>query len=122
VSRTIKTVVLIVEDEPLIRMNAAESIAEAGWHPVEAGDAVEALKILELEPSISVLFTDINMPGPMNGLDLAQRVYRFRPAIQIIVTSGKSAVSPARMPKNGIFLPKPYNLQDLINAVEAKLA
>ena len=78
-SPTKKTVVLIVEDETLIRMNAAEIIAQAGWQPVEAGDAAEALTILGRDPSVTVLFTDINMPGPMNGLDLAQRVHRSHP-------------------------------------------
>ena len=118
--QTVNAVVLIVEDEALIRMNAADRITQAGWQPLEAADAEEALTILARDSSVTVLFTDINMPGSMNGLELVERAYLSRPEIQIIITSGKEIVPRERMPMNGTFLAKPYDLDDLVNIVGAR--
>ena len=120
-SKSTKTV-LIVEDETLIRMNAADRIAQAGWRALEAGNADEALTILNREASVTVLFTDINMPGLMSGLDLAECVCRSHPGIQIIVTSGKWVGPPEALPANATFLPKPYHLEDLVRHVMTGLS
>ena len=71
--------VLIVEDEAMVRMVAADALAARGIVAWEAGDAEEALDALDEHPSISLLFTDVNMPGDMNGIDLARRVNEVRP-------------------------------------------
>jgi CheY-like chemotaxis protein len=89
---------LIVEDEPIIRLVAAESLADEGLVTYEAADAVEALITLARHPEIAVLFTDINMPGDIDGLALASRAYQIRPDIEIIVTSGRERLRSASLP------------------------
>lgn len=101
-------VVLIVEDEFLLRMHAAEIIAEAGYEVVEAGDADEAIKILETRPDIHIVFTDIQMPGSMDGLKLARAVRDRWPPVKIITTSGNYAIRDCDLPEGAVFLPKPY--------------
>jgi len=121
VSNLEKPVVLIVEDEPLIRWNAVDILGQAGWQPLEAADADAALTILAQNPSVTVLFTDVNMPGVINGLELAEQVHLSHPAIQIVITSGKGTVSANRIPRHGTFLPKPYDLDDLVKVLAAKV-
>jgi CheY-like chemotaxis protein len=101
--------VLIVEDDLLIRLHAAEIIEAAGFDVVEASNADEAIAVLELRPDIAVLFTDIQMPGSMDGLKLAAAVKGRWPPIQIVATSGFVNVGPDDLPEGGRFLPKPYN-------------
>ena len=114
--------ILVVEDETLIRWNAVEMIFDAGWEALEAANAQEALERLSDNPSISLLFTDVNMPGSLNGVELAQLVHRSHPHMQIVITSGRGAVQDAEIPDDGTFLPKPYGVHDLQRVVEAKLA
>ena len=113
--------VLVVEDEPLVRLVAADIIEELGIKPYEAGDADEALFQLAAHPDIDVLFTDVDMPGGMDGIALAERVHRFKPEIGIIVTSGKVRVPDASLPERGTFLPKPYRPEELAGVVGQKL-
>jgi CheY-like chemotaxis protein len=94
-----RAVILIVEDELLIRMNAVEMIEEAGFEVVEATNADVAI----------VVFTDIQMPGSMNGLKLAAAVRGRWPPIKIIATSGNHAVRDGELPEGSVFLQKPYN-------------
>jgi CheY-like chemotaxis protein len=102
-------VVLIVEDEPLVRLCAVNMVEEAGFEVIEAANADEAIRILESRSDIGVVFTDIQMPGSMDGLKLAHAV-RFRwPPIKIIVTSGRGPVAEQDLPEGGRFFPKPYN-------------
>jgi CheY-like chemotaxis protein len=103
-----RPVILIVEDDFLIRMNAAEMIADAGFDVIEAGNADEAIVILEARPDIHVVFTDIQMPGSMDGLKLARFVRGRWPPIKIVATSGNSIVGDGDLPEGGVFLPKPY--------------
>ena len=110
--------VLVVEDEVLIRMLAADSLADSGYNVLEAGDAVEALKILESHGDIDVLFTDVNMPGPMDGLDLARLLQDRCPDIGLVVTSGRGTPDPARLPMSSLYLAKPYLPGQLAAAVE----
>jgi CheY-like chemotaxis protein len=104
-----RPVVLIVEDELLIRLQAAQIIEEAEFDVIEASNADEAIAILEERPDITVLFTDIQMPGSMDGLKLAAAVKGRWPPIKIVATSGLVNVRPDDLPEGGRFLPKPYD-------------
>jgi len=114
-----RPVVLIVEDDFLIRMNAAEMIAQAGFDVVEAANADEAIVILEgviLEGrlDITIVFTDIQMPGSMDGLKLAAAIRGRWPPIKIVATSGLVNVRQDDLPEGGRFLPKPYSPEQII--------
>lgn len=117
-----KAPVLVVEDEMFIRMVAVDALEETGFSIVEAGDAHEALEVLERTPGIALIFTDINMPGSLDGMDLAAEVVRRWPHIEIIVTSGGVSLNSADIPDAGTFLPKPYATQNLIDMVKEHLA
>lgn len=113
--------VLVVEDEMFIRMVAVDALEERGFAIVEAGDAREALEVLERTPGIALIFTDINMPGDIDGLDLASEVARRWPEVEIIVTSGGTRLESDDIPDSGTFLPKPYATQQLIDMVREQL-
>jgi CheY-like chemotaxis protein len=104
-----RPVVLIVEDELLLRMDAADIIAAAGFDVLEAGNADEAIEILEARRNITVVFIDIQMPGAMDGLKLAHAVRGRWPPIKIVATSGHLDVLEQDLPEGGRFLPKPYS-------------
>jgi two-component system, response regulator PdtaR len=106
-----RPVVLIVEDQILLRMNAIDMIEEAGFEVVEAGNADEAILILESRTDIRVVFTDIQMPGSMDGLKLAAAVRGRWPPIKIIATSGHYVIRDGDLPADVVFLPKPYTLE-----------
>ncbi|MBS0530792.1 MAG: response regulator [Proteobacteria bacterium] len=112
-----KPVVLIVEDEVLIRMEAIEMIRDAGFEVVEAADADEAVTILEARTDIVALFTDIQMPGSMDGLKLARAVRDRWPPIKILAASGNVKLSPDDLPSGGQFLQKPYTGQQIKQAL-----
>jgi len=116
-----KPSVLVVEDEMFIRMVAVDTLEDRGYVILEAGDAREALELLEQKPGISLIFTDINMPGDIDGLDLATEVAKRWPEIEIIVTSGAVRLSDDVIPDEGVFLPKPYSPADLARLVKAQL-
>lgn len=103
--------VLIVDDEALIRMLIADELLDAGLTSIEAGDAREALALLERHSEITVLFTDINMPGSMNGLELARAAQSIRPDIRIFLSSGRAPPSDEVWPDRGIFIEKPYHVE-----------
>jgi CheY-like chemotaxis protein len=109
ISEARRSVILIVEDELLIRMNAVEMIEQAGFEVVEAANADEAITILERRLDITVVFTDIQMPGSMDGLKLAAAVRHRWPPIRIVATSGQVRIGPDDLPEGGRFLPKPYS-------------
>jgi CheY-like chemotaxis protein len=104
-----RPVVLVVEDELLLRMHAVEMIAAAGFEVVEAGNADQAIEILEARRDITVVFTDIQMPGSMDGLKLARAVRGRWPPIKIVATSGHVNVGEKDLPEGGRFLSKPYS-------------
>jgi CheY-like chemotaxis protein len=106
--RSKRPVVLIVEDEFLLRMDAVDMIAAAGFEVVEAGNADKAIEILEARRDITVVFTDIQMPGSMDGLKLARAVRGRWPPIKIVTTSDYVGVAETDLPEGGRFLPKPY--------------
>jgi CheY-like chemotaxis protein len=102
-------VVLLVEDEPLVRMAAADDLQEAGFHVLEAANADVALAVLEsCSEDVHVLFTDIDMPGTMNGLDLAENVQQRWPHISLLISSAYHRPDPQQLPDDGRFVPKPY--------------
>jgi CheY-like chemotaxis protein len=113
-----RPVVLIVEDDFLIRLHAARIIEEAGFDVIEASNADDAISILEVRSDITVLFTDIQMPGSMDGLKLAAAVKGRWPPIKIVATSGLIDVLPADLPEGGRFLPKPYHPTQLMATLQ----
>jgi CheY-like chemotaxis protein len=108
-----KPVVLVVEDEPLLRMNAVDIVEEAGFAVIEASNADDAIAILESRDDIRVVFTDIQIPGSMDGLKLAHAVRGRWPPIRIIATSGRVKVSGDDLPDGGRFLGKPYTSSEV---------
>ena len=111
--RSEASAVLLVEDEPLVRLYAAQIIEEGGFSVVEAVNADEAIGILESRRDIWVVFTDVHMPGSMDGLKLAHVVRHRWPPIRIIVTSGRGAIHSHELPEGGRFFPKPYDSAEL---------
>ena len=108
-----RPVVLVVEDELLIRMQAVDMVEAAGFHPVEAMNADDAIEILETRNDIRAIFTDIQMPGSMDGLKLVSAVRNRWPPVAIIATSGLTGVGEKDLPPGGRFLSKPYAPADL---------
>ena len=109
--------VLVVEDEFLIRLAAVAALEQAGLQVAHAGSAEEALPLLLRRADIAVLFTDINMPGRMNGLDLAFEVRRRRPAIGVLLTSS-TRPSDLKMLGGARFLAKPYLAEELVAGIK----
>src|ERR1700677_3693468 len=109
--------VLIVEDEPLIRMGTVYFIEDAGFKVYEAGSADAAIALLELHKEIRLIFTDVDMPGSMDGLKLAHYVRGRWPPVKIIVTSGHIKVTEESLPAGAIFLPKPYDPTEIAHKV-----
>ena len=106
--------VLVVEDEMMLRMRAVDFVEDAGFIPVEAVNADEALAILESRSDIELLFTDIQMPGSMDGLKLAHAVHERWPAIKIILVSGKLTPTDAEKPASSRFFGKPLEVKQMI--------
>jgi CheY-like chemotaxis protein len=109
-------VVLVVEDDPLLRMLAVE---EAGFIAIEARDADEAAILLESRTDIILLFTDINMPGSMDGLKLAHAVRNRWPRIKILVVSGQQRLQSSELPSNSCFVGKPYQASWLVEELRS---
>ncbi len=110
----VPTVVLVVEDEMLLRMRAVDMVEDAGFTPVEAVDADEAVAILESRSDIALLFTDIQMPGSMDGLKLAHAVHERWPPIRIILVSGQLKLANIDIPAESRFFGKPLEANEMI--------
>ena len=106
--------VLVVEDEMMLRMRAVDIVEDAGFTPIEAVNADEALAILESRSDIELLFTDIQMPGSMDGLRLAYAVHERWPSIKIILVSGKLTLADAEKPTDSRFFGKPLEVKQMI--------
>jgi CheY-like chemotaxis protein len=114
--------VLVVDDEPLVRMNTAAILQGAGFDVEEAGNSDEALRKLNGgRYRLSALVTDLQMPGTINGYGLAKKVHDLFPQAAIVVISGIVRPSPSDMPPNATFLPKPVSPQGLVDAVNHAL-
>jgi CheY-like chemotaxis protein len=109
----LKPVVLIVEDEFLLRMDSAAALEEVGLEVVQAANADEAIAILGMRSDIGVVFTDIQMPGSMDGLKLARFVRDRWPPIKIVATSGLVAIGDGDLPEGGLFISKPYSAAEI---------
>ena len=112
--RVVPTVVLVVEDEMLLRMRAVDMVEDAGFTPLEAVDADEAVAILESRSDIALLFTDIQMPGSMDGLKLAHAVHERWPPIKIILVSGQLKLANIDIPADSRFFGKPLEAREMI--------
>lgn len=114
--------VLVVEDETLIRMDIVTVLEDEGFTVHEAADADEAIALLHANPEIRVMFTDIDMPGTMDGLKLAAAVRERWPPVQIIVTSGHKQLNDVLLPVQGRFFSKPYEHSRVIHAIRQMVA
>ena len=110
-----KPVVLIVESEALIRISAVHMVEDAGFSSLDAGNADEAIEILEKRRDVRAVFTDINMSGSMDGLKLAHAIRGRWPPIHVIVTSGMDIAY--KLPPNGRFILKPYSAEQIATAL-----
>lgn len=114
--------VLVVEDEALLLFSIADDLRDAGFRVLEAVNADIAVSLLETHPEISILFTDIDMPGSMDGLKLSAAVRARWPPIRILVTSGKQRIKEGDLPSGGRFMPKPYTPDRVVSSLRELLA
>jgi two-component system, response regulator PdtaR len=117
-----KAFVLVVEDEILQRCSAVARVEEAGFAAIGASDADEAIDILENRNDVRAVFTDVQMPGSMDGLRLVWIVKERWPPLALIVTSGKTDIPEADLPAGGRFLPKPYQRSKIASALRQLIA
>jgi CheY-like chemotaxis protein len=116
--------VLVVEDEPLLRLDIAEAFLAAGCRTFEAGSATEAIEILERHPEIRAVFTDVDMPGTMDGIELAHVVRQRWLQTILVVSSGHTFPAGYAFPSNTTFLPKPYSegaLGKVVHSISGQL-
>lgn len=111
--------VLVVEDEPIIRLGMINTIEDAGHIAAEAASADQALRVLEADPAFTVIVTDVDMPGSMNGIELAHHVRRRWPSVQLVVISGKVGVLPRDLPEGVPFMSKPCLEPVLLAAIQS---
>ena len=108
-----RPVVLIVEDEFLVRMDTGAALETAGFNVIEAGDADEAIAILSARNDIRLIFTDVQMPGSMDGLKLAHFVRDRWPPVKVVATSGHARVTDSDLPEGVRFVAKPYSAAEI---------
>ncbi len=101
-------IVLVVEDEPFIREDVIDVLEQGGFSVLRAANVREALSVLDQRPGIRAVFTDIQMPGGLDGLDLARHLDARHPEIAVLVTSGRGYAAPDDLPAACRFIPKPY--------------
>ena len=109
--------VLVVEDEFFSRLHVVDLVEAAGFRAIEAANADQAIAILEARKDIRIVFTDIDMPGSMDGLRLARAIRERWPPIELILTSGHVDVTDSDVPERGLFFSKPYRDQAIITAL-----
>jgi CheY-like chemotaxis protein len=115
-------VVLLVEDEPLVRLTQVDILREAEFWVVEAQDADEAFEVLKARPDISAVLTDVNMPGSIDGFEFARLVRQGWPEVGVLVISGKTGPRPGDLPPNATFLNKPVRSAALVAALQDVMA
>lgn len=116
-----KPQVLVVEDEALLLFSISDELKDAGFEVFEAVNADEAIRHLDVHQGISLVFTDIDMPGSMDGLRLSKVIRDRWPPVKIVVTSGKLRPDARDLPAEGMFIPKPYTTSGVIAALQAVL-
>jgi two-component sensor histidine kinase/CheY-like chemotaxis protein len=114
--------VLVVEDEMMLRMRAVDIVEDAGFMPIEAANADDAIAILESRSDIDLLFTDIQMPGTMDGLKLAHAVHARWPSIKIMLVSGQMTPTETERPANSRFYGKPLEVKKMIAELQEMMA
>jgi DNA-binding NtrC family response regulator len=114
-------VILVVEDEELVRIDSCDRLEQAGMVALEAANAEEALALLEAHSEIRVLVTDVKMPGWMSGIDLARQVEKRWPEISIVLTSAFYTADEAELPENMTLFPKPFSPERLVDQVRLLL-
>ncbi|MBS3848262.1 MULTISPECIES: response regulator [Devosia] len=115
-------VVLVVEDEAMILLDTVDMLENAGVTAIEAANARQALSILEDQSGVDVVFTDIDMPGDMNGLALAAEIRSRWPAIPVILTSGHMKPELHQLPPETSFFSKPYNQRELLTKISGLIS
>ena len=115
--RSVGKVVLVVEDDPILLLHSTDLIEGAGFDVIEARNADEAIAILEKRTDIAIVFTDVEMPGTMDGLKLARAVRERWPPVHLILASGRTSPLADEMPAGSRFFAKPYNDAALVNAL-----
>ena len=111
------SIILVVEDDDLVRMNAVALLEDAGFAVIEARQADEAWFILHERSDIAAIFTDVDMPGTMCGVTLAERVSAAWPDIRLVLTSGRHRLADTEVPDHGLFVPKPYKAAQVVDAL-----
>lgn len=117
-----RNVVLVVEDDAIIRMAAMELVLSAGYEADEAGDADEAIRILELRSDIDLVFTDVQMPGTMDGIKLSHCIRDRWPPVKLIVASGKVILEESSLPGGSSCFAKPYSESAIVDAMARMLS
>jgi two-component system, response regulator PdtaR len=111
-------IALVVEDEALLRLYAAGLLEEHGFEVIEAENAAAALRVLEARQDVRLLFTDIQMPGTLDGMDLARKVHAKWPSVLLVITSGHARPPREVIPDDGRFIGKPYGKTALFREVD----
>jgi CheY-like chemotaxis protein len=111
-------IILVVDDEPLVRLFAADTLSELGFLVLEAANADEAVALLEFWSDVRMVFADVRMPGSMDGIALASLIHERWPDIAVMLTSGHVDPAEDELPENARFLPKPYRVEDLVAMME----
>jgi CheY-like chemotaxis protein len=111
--------ILVVEDEALVRMHAVTVLEDAGFSTLEAANAEEAIVLLEARSDIRIVFTDIQLGEGMDGLALARAIRERWPPVELLLASGLIRVEPDRMPERSVFLGKPYQARQLVESVRS---
>jgi CheY-like chemotaxis protein len=112
--------VLLVEDEGVIRLVTAEILRDEGFEVIEAWDGREAARLLDGLDGVDVLFTDVQMPGTLDGIDVAVHARRRHPAIPVLVVSGYTAQLMSRLAvlsPPAVFIHKPYDLEEIVEVL-----
>jgi CheY-like chemotaxis protein len=117
-----KAVVLVVEDDPIIRMGAIDLVLSAGYEALEARDADEAIRILEQRSDVDLVFTDVQMPGTMDGIKLSHYIRDRWPPVKLIVASGNAILEESSLPADSRFFSKPYDDHSIADAIARLLA
>ena len=118
---TAKTVVLVVEDEPIILLNAVDIVEQAGMEALPVSNATKALELLETRKDIRLVFTDIDLPGPVDGLSLGRKIVTDWPHVGLVLTSGHMLTHTITVPLGGVFVPKPYLDEQVLDALQGVL-
>lgn len=117
----LKSVILVVEDQAIIRMGAVALVMDAGYDALEAENADEAIRILESRTDIRLVFTDVDMPGTMDGMKLTHFIRKRWPPVKLLVASGMMILQESEFPEGAKFFAKPYSEQTIVEAITALL-